>query len=40
MCAKVNVAYSGVYAVENMAVVKYRSTNEFTFLVLIVLIIL
>lgn len=39
-CAKVNVAYSDVYAVESMAVVKYRSRKEFTFLVLIVLIIL
>ena len=35
-----NVAYPDVYVVENMAVVKYGSTSEFTLLDSIVLIIL
>ena len=38
--AKVNVAYPDVYVVENMVVVKYGSTSEFTCLDSIVLIIL
>ena len=35
-----NVAYPDVYVVENMVVVKYGSTSEFTCLDSIVLIIL
>lgn len=38
--ARVNVTYTDVYMVENMAAVKYRRTRKFTCLVLNVLIIL
>lgn len=38
--ARVNVAYTDVYMVENIAAVKYTRTRKFTCLVLNVLIIL
>ena len=38
--ARVNVTYTDVYMVENMAAVEYRRTRKFTCLVLNVLIIL